>query len=72
MLEFNPLYCKKKPCVKMSFNLFLFKCIIDFFFVSEVLHGRSYSMKGAALKYILPDSVSAYPNVIRYYTRSVH
>ena len=47
MLEFNPLYCKKKPCVKMSFNLFLFKCIIDFFFRvggfvwKELLYERS-------------------------------
>ena len=68
MLEFNPLYCKKKPCVKMSFDLFLFKFIIDFFFVLEMLYGRTYS---STQKHILPDFVSAYPNVIRYYTRSV-
>ena len=41
MLESNPLYYKKKPCVKISFDLFLFNVMIALF-------GRC-SMEGAAL-----------------------
>ena len=44
MIQSNPLYYKKKPCVKMSFDLFFCDFIIDFF-----LFGKC-STKGAALR----------------------
>ena len=47
MLVSNPLYYKKKPCMKI-FDFFLLWLYNRFFFVWEVLYERSCSTKGAA------------------------
>ena len=54
ILEFSPLYYKKKPSAKISFDLFLFQLCNRFFFVSEVLYERSCPTKGAAQQFSLP------------------
>ena len=46
--EPNPLYNKKKPCLKYHLIFFFRNLIIDFFVVWKVLYERSCSTKGAA------------------------
>ena len=44
----NPLYNKKKPCLKYRLIYFICNFITDLFFVWKVLYERSCSTKGAA------------------------
>ena len=48
MLEFNPLYYKKKRVRKYDLIFFFCNFIKDLFFFSEVLYERNCPTKGAA------------------------